>query len=230
MDYLNENTRNIITIEDPVEIQMSGITQMQVNSKAGLNYSLGLRAMLRQDPDVIMIGEIRDSEVAQAALRAALTGHLVLTTLHTKNALGVISRLINMGIEPTLLALALQGATAQRLIRKICPHCREEADIETYRRDPRYTPLLEAYQGPCFKGRGCEHCHHTGYLRRIPLYEVLTVDKVLENNLLHARLETIENSQPADFSSMLKDGQQKISQGLTTFEEVWRVLNGIDFS
>lgn len=229
LNYLNRLDTNIITIEDPVELNLDGINQMQVNQKAGMDFSVALRASLRQDPDIVMIGEIRDEVVAKQAITTALTGHLVLTTLHTKNALGVPARLIDLGVSPVMLSIALLGMTSQRLVRKICPKCKT-----SYK--PNENSLEALFLGKDFylgmdlyKGEGCKYCNYTGFLGQIALQEILrptekmryliSRDDVDVNLKREARL--------ADFKSLLDDGKMKVLQGITTAQEVWKTLNGV---
>lgn len=229
LNYLNRLDTNIITIEDPVELNLEGINQMQVNQKAGMDYAVALRASLRQDPDIVMIGEIRDEMVAKQAITTALTGHLVLTTLHTKNALGVPARLIDLGVSPVMLSIALLGMTSQRLVRKICPKCKV-----SYK--PRENSLEALFLGKDFylgmdlyKGEGCKYCNYTGFLGQIALQEILrptekmryliSRDDVDVNLKREARL--------TDFKSLLDDGKMKVLQGITTAQEVWKTLNGV---
>ena len=173
LNYLNRLDTNIITIEDPVELNLEGINQMQVNQKAGMDYAVALRASLRQDPDIVMIGEIRDEMVAKQAITTALTGHLVLTTLHTKNALGVPARLIDLGVSPVMLSIALLGMTSQRLVRKICPKCKisykpSENSLEALLLGKDFYLGMDLY-----KGEGCKYCNYTGFLGQIALQEIL---------------------------------------------------------
>ena len=229
LNYLNRLDTNIITIEDPVELNLDGINQMQVNQKAGMDFAVALRASLRQDPDIVMIGEIRDEVVAKQAITTALTGHLVLTTLHTKNALGVPARLIDLGVSPVMLSIALLGMTSQRLVRKICPKCKT-----SYK--PNENSLEALFLGKDFylgmdlyKGEGCKYCNYTGFLGQIALQEILrptekmryliSRDDVDVNLKREARL--------ADFKSLLDDGKMKVLQGITTAQEVWKTLNGV---
>ncbi|MCS6957825.1 MAG: GspE/PulE family protein [Aquificaceae bacterium] len=215
-------TRNIITIEDPPEYQIEGVSQIQVNPKVGLTFAAGLRAVLRQDPDVIMVGEIRDPETAEIAVQSALTGHLVLSTLHTNDATSAITRLFDLGIEPFLIASALDGVVAQRLVRKVCPHCKEE-----YR--PSKEELLEfGLQEDCtlYKGKGCEHCMGTGYRGRTGIYEVLEVDEEFKKVILRTQdaVELRNFARSRGFKSMLEDGIRKALAGITTLEEVVRAV------
>lgn len=229
LNYLNRLDTNIITIEDPVELNLDGINQMQVNQKAGMDYAVALRASLRQDPDIVMIGEIRDEVVAKQAITTALTGHLVLTTLHTKNALGVPARLIDLGVSPVMLSIALLGMTSQRLVRKICPKCKvsykpSENSLEALLLGKDFYLGMDLY-----KGEGCKYCNYTGFLGQIALQEILrptekmryliSRDDVDVNLKREARL--------TDFKSLLDDGKMKVLQGITTAQEVWKTLNGV---
>lgn len=229
LNYLNRLDTNIITIEDPVELNLEGINQMQVNQKAGMDYAVALRASLRQDPDIVMIGEIRDEMVAKQAIITALTGHLVLTTLHTKNALGVPARLIDLGVSPVMLSIALLGMTSQRLVRKICPKCKisykpSENSLEALLLGKDFYLGMDLY-----KGEGCKYCNYTGFLGQIALQEILrptekmryliSRDDVDVNLKREARL--------TDFKSLLDDGKMKVLQGITTAQEVWKTLNGV---
>lgn len=229
LNYLNRLDTNIITIEDPVELNLDGINQMQVNQKAGMDFAVALRASLRQDPDIVMIGEIRDEVVAKQAITTALTGHLVLTTLHTKNALGVPARLIDLGVSPVMLSIALLGMTSQRLVRKICPKCKvsykpSENSLEALLLGKDFYLGMDLY-----KGKGCKYCNYTGFLGQIALQEILrptekmryliSRDDVDVNLKREARL--------TDFKSLLDDGKMKVLQGITTVQEVWKTLNGV---
>lgn len=229
LNYLNRLDTNIITIEDPVELNLDGINQMQINQKAGMDYAVALKASLRQDPDIVMIGEIRDEMVAKQAITTALTGHLVLTTLHTKNALGVPARLIDLGVSPVMLSIALLGMTSQRLVRKICPKCKtsykpNENSLEAFFLEKNFYLGMDLY-----KGKGCKYCNYTGFLGQIALQEILrptekmryliSRDDVDVNLKREARL--------TDFKSLLDDGKMKVLQGITTVQEVWKTLNGV---
>jgi len=221
---LKSPRKNIITIEDPVEYQIKGISQIQVNPKVGLTFAKGLRSVLRQDPDIIMVGEIRDLETAEIAIQSALTGHLVLSTLHTNDAPSAVTRLKDMEIEPFLIASALEGVIAQRLVRKVCPHCKvpykpTEEELKKLGLDPEgdYT---------FYKGKGCDHCMGTGYKGRIAIFEVLVLDDELKRLIVKTqdaneiRAAAIEKG----FKPMLQDGVEKILKGITTSEEVLAVV------
>ena len=200
-------TTNVLTVEDPIEYELAGIGQTQVNTKIDLTFGKALRAILRQDPDVIMIGEIRDFETAQIAIQASLTGHLVLATLHTNDAPSAITRLIDMGVEPYLLSSSLLGAQAQRLVRKLCTACRRQDD------DGRWHPV------------GCDKCSHTGYKGRTGVYELMVVDDALRA-LIHNRAaesELFAAAKTQGFVPMREDGERLVAEGITSLEEVLRV-------
>jgi general secretion pathway protein E len=204
---VDTSTTNVLTVEDPVEYELPGIGQTQVNPKIELTFAKALRAILRQDPDVIMIGEIRDYETAQIAIQASLTGHLVLATVHTNDAPSSVTRLIDMGVEPFLLSSSLLGVLAQRLVRKLCPHCRRQGD------DGHWHPV------------GCEHCGQTGYKGRTGVYELMVADDSVQS-LIHnqaAESELLAAAQRAGLRSMREDGQRLIAAGITSPEEVLRV-------
>ncbi|MCL6581563.1 MAG: Flp pilus assembly complex ATPase component TadA, partial [Firmicutes bacterium] len=221
---LNSPERNILTLEDPVEYQIPGINQVQINERAGLTFARGLRAFVRQDPDVIMVGEIRDGETAEIAVRSALTGHLVLSTLHTDDAIGAVTRLIDMGIEPFLLASTLLLSVAQRLVRVLCPKCKVPIDL------PEGDPLrmsLKLESGPVtvYEAPGCSHCGGTGYRGRVALFEVFQVTPRIRQ-LITQRAPVQELAREAARSGMRtlqQDGCQKALQGVTSLAEVQRV-------
>ncbi len=217
---LRGSEKNIITIEDPVEYDIDKICQSQVNEKAGYTYLTGLRHILRQDPDVIMIGEIRDGETAAVAIRSALTGQLVFSTIHTNDAAGTITRLIDMGVEPFLVASAMEGTVAQRLVRKICPKCKEEYD------PPKSLfKELKLKEGTKFyRGKGCAHCRNTGYWGRIGIFEILKVsDRMRELIVTRPPTSAIRAlAQEEGMDTLWNDGIKKVLLGITTFEEVVR--------
>lgn len=221
--HLNSISRNIITIEDPVEYQLDGITQGNVNPRAGITFATGLKSMLRQDPDVILVGEIRDGETASIAIEAALTGHLVLSSLHANDASGAITRLADMGIEPFLLGGSITCSVAQRLVRMNCPRC-----LETYEPDPESVKRIGLTSDTVFKrGKGCEHCTKTGYRGRIGIYETLYMSTDIRRMVLagkHAgdiQAAAIE----AGMVTLRQDAAMKVQQGVTTIEEVIRVTS-----
>ncbi len=226
LNRLNKTDVNIITVEDPVEYQLAGISQVQINPKAGLTFATGLRSFLRQDPDIIMVGEIRDEETARIAIHAALTGHLVLSTLHTNDAPGAVARLADMGVEPFLVSSSVIGVVAQRLVRVLCPQCREA-----------YTPpveVLERYRliGPgdpppvIYRPRGCDRCNHIGYKGRIGLFEIMVMDD--EVRALVVRESSADVLKAAAVAAGMRtlhlDGVAKVLAGTTSLEELLRVV------
>jgi len=224
---VNSLEKNIITIEDPVEYRLKLVRQSQVNPKAGLTFASGLRAILRQDPDIIMVGEIRDSETAKIAVQAALTGHLVLSTLHTNDAPGALTRLIEMGVEPFLIASATVGVVAQRLVRKICSRCRVEyTPSESLLRELR---IARNGNRPLsfHRGEGCTHCKKTGYKGRIGIYEIMTLtEEIRELALRQASTDQIKQAAlKSGMRTLRHDGLVKALRGITTIEEVLRVTN-----
>ncbi|WP_339263574.1 ATPase, T2SS/T4P/T4SS family [Solibacillus sp. FSL W7-1472] len=223
LSNLNNEGVNIITVEDPVEYQLNGVNQIQVKEEVGLTFAAGLRSILRQDPDIIMIGEIRDLETAQIAIRASLTGHLVLSTLHTNSAIESVSRLQDMGIEPFLISSSLVGVMAQRLVRKVCRDCGTEVE-PTIREKEIFSDnglVVEKVR----KGRGCSACGNTGYRGRLAIHELLPVDRELKSLILNrASGDDIRDyMQQSGYNTLLQDGLQKVLQGVTTTEEVLRV-------
>jgi type II secretory ATPase GspE/PulE/Tfp pilus assembly ATPase PilB-like protein len=216
---------NIITVEDPVEYVLPGITQTQVNELAGMTFAAGLRSILRQDPDIVMLGEIRDHETAETAVRAALTGHLVLTTLHTNDAVGVIPRLKDIGPDPGLISDALLGVVAQRLLRRVCPHCCEEHTPKPAELELLGITEAQAKLGNWKHGKGCNRCFGTGYLGREAVMEVLTVDDNMREAIYQGTIMQVRNSAHEDnFFSFRDAAIEKVLLGLTTVEEVKRVL------
>ncbi|WP_404409582.1 GspE/PulE family protein [Jeotgalibacillus malaysiensis] len=222
LNELNEEAVNILTVEDPVEYQMQGINQIQVNEEVGLTFAKGLRSILRQDPDIVMIGEIRDQETAEIAIRASLTGHLVLSTLHTNSAPETITRLADMGIEPFLIASSLTGVIAQRLVRKICRDCKTE-----YEPDQSEAELLKSFGIQTMllaKGNGCPSCDHTGYKGRMAIHEVLSVDEGLKELIVsRAGTSNIKQYMQEHSAFLHEDGLKKAAMGQTTIKEILRV-------
>ncbi len=224
INHLNEVQRNIITVEDPIEYDLPGIGQTQVNPKVGMTFAKGLRAILRQDPDVIMVGEIRDKETADISIEASLTGHLVLSTLHTNSALGAITRLQDMEVQSFLLSSSLLGVIAQRLVRKVCNDCKQP-----------YTPTEKEQElYPLFKGNvtlyhatGCKICKNVGYIGRIAIYEIIEIDDVLKE-MIHERASELDmkNYVMKKSDDLLTDGLKRVLEGETTLEEVFRVITG----
>jgi len=220
---LNDRQRNILTVEDPIEYSMAGVGQIQVNSKTDMTFARGLRAILRQDPDVIMVGEIRDGETAKIAVESAMTGHLVLSTLHTNTAIGAVSRLIDMGVERFLLAPMIRGLVAQRLVRKLCADCRAphtltEADVSLL---SGALPVGDRV----YEANGCEACGGTGYRGRLPLYEIVVATQRLETMIHEGASEAALTAEARKTGpGIMQDGAQKIGAGLTTVQEVARAV------
>lgn len=224
LNRLNDQSRNIMTVEDPIEYFIDGIGQTQVNAKVELDFARGLRAILRQDPDVVMVGEIRDPETVQIAVRSSLTGHLVLSTLHTNTAVGAVTRLRDMGVEPFLLSSTLLGVLAQRLVRRLCPYCRMEYKADAHEckllgLEPEHAPSLYAPVG-------CEHCDRTGYHGRKGIYELMVVDQQIRTMIHDGTGEhEIETYVRQSSPSILQDGIRRILAGETSLEEVMRVTH-----
>ena len=216
--------KKIITIEEPVEYQLEGINQIPVNRKRGLDFANGLRSIIRQDPDVIMVGEIRDRETADIAIRSALTGHLVFSTLHTNDAPGALARLVDMGMEPYLLASSLEGVLAQRLVRTICPHCRQEHQPDAQALQRLGHSVSNGQAGRFYRGAGCRQCRQTGYLGRTGIFELLRITPEVRR-AVYARAPAAEilAVAPPDHQPMREDGFRKAAQGVTTLEEILRV-------
>ncbi len=223
--HLQHETKNIVTVEDPVEFQLGGINQVQVDEKAKKTFPAALRAILRQDPDIIMIGEIRDKETAQIAFRAAVTGHLVLSTLHTNDAASAVTRLVDLGLEPFMVATSLVGVVAMRLVRTLCPRCRESYEAEAGSLNRLMSGSLEGTI-TLHRGRGCSHCRETGYSGRTGIFEMFEVDETVrglinansaDSLIRHAAVES-------GMRSMGEDGLKKVLAGSTTLEEVTRVV------
>jgi type IV pilus assembly protein PilB len=222
LNYINKPDKKLITVEDPVEYQMAGINQVQVNSEVGMTFPAALRAMLRQAPNVIMIGEIRDAETANIAINASLTGHLVFSTLHTNDAPGAVARLVDIGVQPFLVSSAVRAMMAQRLVRKICPNCREpyemlESEIRSLGIDP--SQLSDA---AVQKGRGCDRCKHLGYKGRAGIFEIFTVDDEVRH-MINSKSTTVElrkRAREMGMRTLREDGIRKVLSGMTTAEEV----------
>jgi type IV pilus assembly protein PilB len=224
--YLKHETKNIVTVEDPVEYQISGINQVQVDERGKKTFPNALRAILRQDPDVIMIGEVRDKETAQIAFRASVTGHLVLSSVHTNDAAGAVTRLVDLGLEPFMVASSLIGVASMRLVRTLCPHCREiyEVNASTLNRFGTREPAEGTVQ--LSRGRGCARCHETGYSGRTGIFEVLEVNDTIRSLITqNAADSTIRQAAvESGMRSIGEDGLQKVLSGQTTLEEVTRVV------
>lgn len=228
LQEINSAEKNVITIEDPIEYHLDGISQIQVNNKKGLTFATGLRSLMRQDPDIMMVGEIRDEETARIATQAALTGHLVFSTLHTNDAAGAVARMLNFGVEPYLVASSVLIVIAQRLVRRICPECRESFD-------PAPSDVKELKEiglkpsdlpgGKLFRGKGCANCFQTGYTDRTAIYEILPLDEAVKEQVMErASAATIKKASIARGCRTLRmDGARKVVEGLSTVEEILRV-------
>jgi type IV pilus assembly protein PilB len=230
INELNKRDVNLVTLEDPVEYNVDGVNQVQINEKVGMTFASGLRAILRQDPDIIAVGEIRDGETAEIAMRSAITGHIVLSTIHTNDAVGTIERLHDIGVEPYLIASALKGIISQRLVRRICPNCRRpytpsEEELEDLGLHPE--PGMQFY-----RGEGCPHCFNSGYKGRIAVFEMLPVNRAVREMIsARAGRETIEQALKAPesgFVSLRENAIRLVKEGVTTCEEVLRVTNEDD--
>ncbi len=223
LNYVSSEEKNVMTLEDPVEYEIPNIQQAQVNPKAGLTFASGLRSMLRQDPDIILVGEMRDAETADVAIRAALTGHLVFSTLHTNDAVGAIPRLLDMGINPSLMASTFVAIIAQRLVRKVCSHCKERARV-----DESLLRLVGIHEGEkidFYRGKGCAHCYDTGYRGQIGVFEIISVTPLLAHMILErsSAPAILEQAKAEGMTTMMEDGVEKAKEGLTTLDEVVRV-------
>ncbi len=225
LNRLNSKEKNVITIEDPIEYHLQGISQIQVATKKGLTFAQGLRSLLRQDPDVMMVGEVRDKETATIAIQSALTGHLVFSTLHTNDAAGAVTRMLDLGVEPYLVSSTVQAALAQRLVRLICPHCKTAYE-------PTAEELMEVGlsfddipEGLLYRGAGCEKCMETGYLGRTGIFELLTVNDTVRTQIMRREGASFIKKTAVDdgLITLRMDGAKKVARGLTTTEEVIKV-------
>lgn len=227
LQKLNTKERNIITVEDPVEMRIENINQVQVLSDIGLTFSHTLRSILRQDPDIIMVGEIRDNETARIAVRASITGHLVLSTVHTNNSLTTIERLLDMEVERYLLGSALTGIVSQKLVKKLCPKCRGTRPTTPYEKK-----LIKKHLGitvnEVYIPVGCKHCNH-GFLGRIAIHEVLTINEAIRDaitsNINRKELKKLVYNSKEDITTMFEDGLSKVVEGLTTMEEILKTVD-----
>ena len=225
IDRLKSEEVNLVSLEDPVEYRIDGLCQVQINEKTGLTFANALRSVFRQDPDIIAVGEIRDGETAEIAMRAAMTGHLVLSTIHTNNAVSSIDRLLDIGVEPYLIAGAVKGIVSQRLVRRVCPHCRT-----AYSPSPEERAALELPAGdsPFYRGTGCGECFGTGYRGRVGVFEILLIDPAIRRAIHSRSLKELEAAIAAsDFHPILENCRQLVLNGVTSSEEVHRVLGGI---
>lgn len=221
LKLLNTIKTNIVTVEDPIEYTLKGINQVQLKEDIGLTFAAALRSFLRQDPDIIMLGEIRDSETAKMAIRASLTGHLVLSTIHTNSALGTISRLMDMGVPSFYIAETLNVSVAQRLVRKLCKHCKQKTVLSSNELPRNYKPPKSLKS--CFEAKGCERCYYTGYAGRVAIYEVVPITsevvEILKNNS-----ENLESKLASNFESLSDKAFSLLEEGVTSVEEVYSLL------
>ena len=221
---LDHKEKKIITVEDPVEYQMEGISQVAVRPKIGLTFARCLRSILRQDPDIVMIGEIRDRETAEIAIQAALTGHLVFSTLHTNTAAGAVTRLLDMGVEPYLVSSALLGAAAQLLVRQLCPHCKEQYMAEKGSWEETYLHLSQSVS--LYRPMGCEKCRHIGYMGRMALQELFVLEEKARQQILQgaSEMQLEQMALAGGMESLWQDGRAKVLAGETSPQELLRVL------
>jgi len=228
LGQINLPDRKIITVEDPVEYQMSGINQVQVNRDVGLDFSAALRSILRQAPNIVMIGEIRDHETADIAMEAALTGHLVFSTLHTNDAPSAVTRLLDIGVKPFLVASALRAAMAQRLVRCICTNCKHEY-VPTEREIRMLGPIGKSVAGsPMFKGKGCPICSNNGYKGRKGIFEIFLIDDTIQKLIFDHAPATVLRARARGMGmrTLREDGLLKVASGMTSLEEVLRATMG----
>jgi len=232
LSKLNKTDRKIITIEDPIEYQLKGITQMQVLPRIGFDFSLGLRSMLRHDPDIMMVGEIRDFETAEMAIRSSLTGHLVFSTLHTNDAAGAVTRLTDMGVEPFLIASTMIASIAQRLVRRTCPNCREPYQPQAELLQSLRIGPEEATSATFFKGRGCEQCRNTGYRGRLAIYEILPFSEPIKDLTVNRAPSNEIRRKGCELGmiTLREAGRLRACRGDTTIEEVLRVTADADMA
>src|SRR5438045_2635378 len=219
--------KKILTIEDPVEYELAGVAQIPVRPSRGFTFATGLRSILRQDPDVVMVGEIRDAETAEIAIRAALTGHQVFSTLHTNDSVGAVTRLLDMGVEAFLISSSLEGVLAQRLIRRTCANCRVEWPVPQGMKDKLAALGAQKLAGPFYSGKGCEECRGTGYRGRIGIFELLPITPELRELILQKRSNAeLKATAQKTMVTMHQDALQKAAEGITTLEEILRVSSG----
>jgi len=228
LNKINTLSKNIVTVEDPVEYKLNIINQVQVNPKVGVTFADSLRTILRQDPDIVMIGEIRDRETAEIAINAALTGHLVISTLHTNDAAGTISRLLDMGIEPFLISSSINCVVGQRLVRKVCASCKVPYTPESEVLDE--FGIKSGDKTTLYKGEGCKNCRDTGYKGRVGIYEVMTVtDEIRREILKKADSATLRSTAlKHGFKPLREDGVSKVLEGITTMEEVMQATQEVE--
>ena len=226
INELNTEGVNLVTLEDPVEYNIDGVNQVQINEKTGMTFAGGLRSILRQDPDIIAVGEIRDVETADIAMRSAITGHVVLSTLHTNDALGAIDRLEDMGVEPYLISSALKGVISQRLLRKVCPHCKESYLASEDEKDQLGIPLDQEVR--LYRGTGCAHCFNTGYMGRTGVFEILYLSRPVKNCISRKggreEIEKLVWNDRDNFITIRENAIRLVLSGVTSFEEAVRVI------
>ena len=225
LNRINSAEKNVITIEDPIEYQLEGISQIQVASKKGMTFATSLRHVLRQDPDVIMVGEVRDIETARMAIQSSLTGHLVFSTLHTNDSAGAVSRLLDLGVEPYLVSSSLIAIIAQRLVRKVCPDCKEPVKPSPVELRELGLSKMDEDSGQFFVGKGCERCFQTGYRGRTGVYEMMLIDSEIQNQIYKRESAGAikRNALDAGLKTLRMDGARKVLDGITTISEVLRV-------
>ena len=225
---LNTDEVNLVTLEDPVEYNLDGVNQVQINEKVDMTFANGLRSILRQDPDIIAVGEIRDGETAQIAMRAAITGHLVLSTLHTNDAPSTLDRLLDMGVEPFMVSTALKGVISQRLVRRICPNCRTEYIASAEEQEMLHLPYVPGRK--FYKGKGCPMCFNTGYRGRTAVFEILTLTSEIKRAVADGvpYSELMKVIEASDYEPLIKDCIRLVENGTTTVEEAYRTVNSTD--
>lgn len=225
---LNTPESNVVTLEDPVEYHIDRVNQVQINEKTGMTFASGLRSILRQDPDVIAVGEIRDGETAEIAMRSAITGHLVLSTIHANDTLAGVNRLLDMGVEPYLIGDAMKGMISQRLVRRLCPQCREE--YEATEEELKWLGLPVGTQRKIYKAKGCPHCYHTGYQGRVGIFEVLVLSRVAKMMISEGRpkSELMALLQKEDFTTLRENCAKLVLEGVTTIDEGMRTINSTE--
>lgn len=225
---LNTPESNVVTLEDPVEYHIDRVNQVQINEKTGMTFASGLRSILRQDPDVIAVGEVRDGETAEIAMRSAITGHLVLSTIHANDTLAGINRLLDMGVEPYLIGDAMKGMISQRLVRRLCPQCREEHEADET--ELRWLGLPPGTKVNIFRAKGCPHCYHTGYQGRVGIFEVLVLSRKAKMMISegHSKAELMELLQHEDFTTLRENCVKLVLEGVTTVEEGVRAVNSTE--
>jgi general secretion pathway protein E len=225
LSHINSPDKNILTIEDPIEYRLEGINQTQVNAKIGLTFASALRSMVRQDPDVILVGEIRDIETAEIAIQAALTGHLVFSTLHTNDAPSAVTRLIDMGIEPFLVSSSVRAILAQRLVRVLCPECKEQYMPSAIEKEQ--LSLSQENNNVIYRAVGCENCLQTGYKGRTAIFELMVLNDEIQSLILKSSDANVirKKAMQMGMKTLRQDGMEKVKQGITTLSEVLRVAH-----